>query len=203
MTPQQKRATAMALAAAIAIPAEGLRRVAYLDPPGVLTVCYGSTTNVQRGKVYSLEECRARLDSDMAKAVEQVDRCQPGLPPKVLAAFADAAYNIGPKVACNTQASTAARMLAAKNFDGACRQLPRWNKASVGGVMVSLPGLTKRRDAEMNLCLEGVREYQQQVAQLTAEELLRPIDQTPERLEFLRCALNGGGSGCAPKKAST
>lgn len=152
--PRSKRlALAGALAAAIAIPAEGLRQFAYYDPPGILTVCYGSTTNVVKGKKYSLEECRARLDADMAAAVDHVERCAPGLPVNALAAFSDAVYNIGPKIVCDTKASTAARLLKAGDVPGACRQLPRWNKASVGGAMVELPGLTKRRAAEMQLCL--------------------------------------------------
>lgn len=150
-----KRVTAAAaIAAAIAIPAEGLRQVAYFDPPGVLTVCYGSTTNVVPGKRYSLEECKARLDADMLAAVEQVDRCVPGLPEGVLAAFGDAVYNLGPTIACNTKSSTAARLLSAGELAAACRQLPRWDKAKVAGVMIPLPGLTKRRVAEMNLCME-------------------------------------------------
>jgi lysozyme len=190
MTPMQRKAIAAALATAIAVPAEGVRRVVYFDPPGIPTVCMGHTgTDVKQGKTYSMDECKALLTADMAKAIDAVDRCQPGLPQQVLAAFGDATFNAGPTVACNTEKSTAARMLAAKNYAGACRQLPRWNKARVAGVMVELPGLTKRRYAEMNLCLQGVAAYQAQVSQLTAEDLLRPIDQTPERLERLRAAL--------------
>ena len=152
----RRRSAAAALAVAIAIPAEGLRQWAYYDPPGILTVCYGSTTNVQKGVKYSLDECKARLDDDMRAAIAQVDACAPGLPVPVLAAFGDAVYNIGPKIACDTAHSTAARLLKAGDIEGACRQLPRWDKASVGGVMVSLPGLTKRRAKEMALCLEGL-----------------------------------------------
>ena len=151
----RKRALAAAIATAIAIPAEGLRQWAYLDPPGILTVCYGSTTDVQRGKKYTLDECKARLDADMLKAIAAVDACAPGLPVNVLAAFGDAAYNIGPKVACDTERSTAARMLKAGDIAAACRQLPRWNRATVAGVSAPLPGLAKRRAAEMALCLEG------------------------------------------------
>ena len=154
----RKRALAAAIATAIAIPAEGLRQWAYLDPPGILTVCYGSTTDVQRGKKYTLDECKARLDADMLKAIAAVDACAPGLPVPVLAAFGDAVYNIGPKIACDTAHSTAARYLKAGELAAACQQLPRWDKASVGGVMISLPGLTKRRAAEMALCLEGVND---------------------------------------------
>lgn len=153
--PDRRRqvAAAAALATAIAIPAEGLRQVAYYDPPGILTVCYGSTTDVIAGKVYSIDECRARLDADMLKAVEAVERCAPGLPERPLAAFSDAVYNLGPSLVCNPAKSTAARLLAAGDWKSACRQLPRWDKARVAGVMVSLPGLTKRRAQEMALCL--------------------------------------------------
>jgi GH24 family phage-related lysozyme (muramidase) len=147
---------AVALAAAIAIPAEGLRQWAYYDPPGILTVCYGSTTNVQKGVKYSLDECKARLDDDMRAAIAQVDACAPGLPVPVLAAFGDAVYNIGPRIACDTSASTAARLLKAGDLAGACQQLPRWNRATVAGRSVELPGLTKRRAKEMALCLEGL-----------------------------------------------
>lgn len=146
---------AMVIATSIAIPAEGLRQKAYYDPPGVLTVCYGSTTDVDPKKVYSLEECNARLNDDMRKALETVERCAPGLPPGQLAAWGDAVYNLGPKIVCDTKQSTAARLLAAGNYEAACRQLPRWDKASVGGVMVSLPGLTKRRAREMEVCLRS------------------------------------------------
>lgn len=155
MQTKSKRITAaVAAATLIAIPAEGLRQYAYYDPPGILTVCYGHTGDVVKGKKYSLDECKALLSKDMLEAVEAVDRCHPGLPTNVLAAFGDAAFNLGPKIACDTQLSTAARLLAAYRYDDACKQLPRWNKASVGGVMVELPGLTKRRNAEMKLCLE-------------------------------------------------
>ena len=154
---QKKYAAVSALAVAIAIPAEGLRQWAYEDiaNPKLLTVCYGSTTNVQKGVKYSLDECKARLDDDMRAAIAQVDACAPGLPVPVLAAFGDAVYNLGPKIACDTSASTAARLLKAGDLAGACQQLPRWNRATVAGRSVELPGLTKRRAKEMDLCLEG------------------------------------------------
>lgn len=153
MTQRQRRlGAAAAIAAAIAIPAEGLRQKAYYDPPGILTVCYGSTTNVVANRVYSLDECKQRLSADMLHAVDVVDRCHPGLPDNVLAAFGDAAYNIGPKIACGP-GSTASVMLSAGNIEGACNQLPRWNRARVAGVSVPLPGLTARREKERQLCL--------------------------------------------------
>jgi GH24 family phage-related lysozyme (muramidase) len=93
------------------------------------------------------------LNADMLKAVDTVERCQPGLPEPVLAAFSDAVFNMGSKIACDRKNSTAARLLAQGRIPEACEQLPRWNKASVAGVMVELPGLTNRRLKERELCL--------------------------------------------------
>jgi len=146
---------AIAAAVAIAIPAEGLRQYAYKDPVGILTVCYGETFNVEAGKKYTLDECKGRLDASMLQAVQYVDKCVPGLPVNVLAAFSDAAYNIGPKIACDESKSTAAKMLKAGDYKGACNQLSKWDKAMVGGQLVALPGLTKRREKERQLCLNA------------------------------------------------
>jgi len=152
-----RKQAALAIAVALAIPAEGLRQYAYRDPVGILTVCYGTTgREVVPAQFYSIDKCKALLDKDMLLAVETVESCVPGLPAKTLAAFSDAVYNIGPTIVCDTSKSTAARMLAARDINGACNQLPRWDKARVAGVAVALPGLTKRRAAERALCLEGV-----------------------------------------------
>ncbi len=148
---------AIAAAIAIAIPAEGLRQYAYKDPPGILTVCYGHTgQDVQAGRQYTLQECKGLLDRDMLKAINQVEACQPGLPVNVLAAFGDAAFNIGPKVACDIKNSTAARYLRAGKYIDACNQLPRWNKSTIAGQLVELPGLTTRRKKEQDFCLKGM-----------------------------------------------
>ena len=151
---KRRIAAATALATALAIPAEGLRQFAYRDPPGILTVCYGHTgSDVVAGRKYSLAECNQFLTDDMRTAIDIVERCAPGLPEKPLAAFADATFNIGSRLVCDMKNSTAARLLKAGDIPGACRQLPRWNRATVAGQSVVLPGLTKRRQAEMELCL--------------------------------------------------
>jgi hypothetical protein len=56
----------------------------------------------------------------------------------------------------DTKHSTAARLLKAGDLAGACQQLPRWAKAQIGGVMLQLPGLVKRREKERQLCLSGL-----------------------------------------------
>jgi len=156
MSPSQK-AIALVIATAIAIPAEGLRQKWYADPIGLPTVCYGHTgADVDKNKVYSLAECKALLDKDMTHALRTVESCRPNLPAKTLAAWSSAVYNLGPTITCNQSKSTAARLLAAGKLREACLQLPRWSRAKVGGVSVELPGLVKRRNAEMKLCLEGL-----------------------------------------------
>lgn len=156
MNDSQRKAIALTLATAIAVPAEGIRRVAYYDPPGILTVCRGHTgPDVVKGKKYSLAECDGLLNADMLKAIGMVERCIPGLPEPVLAAFGDAVYNLGPRIVCDPSKSTAARLLTAGDVAGACNQLPRWNRTTVAGVSVELPGLTKRRAQEQHLCLTG------------------------------------------------
>lgn len=156
MNAAYKKALALMIATAIAIPAEGLRQYAYYDPPGILTVCYGHTGNdVIAKRKYSLDECKRFLTADMTAAVDTVERCVPGLPVNALAAFGDAVYNLGPKIVCDTAKSTAARLLKAGDVAGACKQLPQWDKAKVAGFMVALPGLTKRRSVEKELCLTG------------------------------------------------
>ena len=124
-----KKAIALALATALAVPAEGLRQYAYRDPVGLPTVCFGSTKGVKMGDFRTMDECKALLTKEMMDVINTVDRCQPGLPTEVLAAFSDAAYNLGATIACDTGKSTAARMLKAGNIKGACLQLERWNKA--------------------------------------------------------------------------
>lgn len=149
-----RRVAALAMAVAIAIPAEGLRQYAYRDPAGIATICYGATAGVRMGDRATLDECRDRLDADMLAAIDQVERCVPGLPAHMLAAWGDAVYNIGPRIVCGPD-STAARLLSAGRLEDACEQLPRWNNARVAGVMIELPGLTKRRARERALCLYG------------------------------------------------
>ena len=49
--------------------------------------------------------------------------------------------------------STLISKLNAGDFAGAAAEFPRWNKAHQGGVLVELPGLTRRRLAEQKLFL--------------------------------------------------
>lgn len=151
----KQAAAAAGLAVCIAGPCEGLRHYVYADPVGIPTYCFGETRNPVKGKDYTTEECKALLTDRMREAVQTVQDCAPNAPINVLAAFGSAVYNIGPTIACDTTKSTAARLLSVGQWPRACDQLPRWNKATTpGGYMVTLPGLTKRRVMERDMCLK-------------------------------------------------
>lgn len=142
----------VAVVAALATGYEGTVLKSYVDPVGVLTSCTGHTgPELRPGQVFTTGQCAALLNADVTKAVQAVQWCVPNAPDRVLAAFGDAAYNLGPAIACDRTRSTAARLLAAGQWEAACLQLPRWNTA--GGRV--LPGLTRRRQAELDLCLKG------------------------------------------------
>lgn len=153
MTQAKRIAAATAIATALAIPAEGLFTRWYFDPVGIATVCYGSTKNIDKSKVYTVAECKALLNKEMSDVVSGVDSCRPGLPINVLAAFSDLSYNVGSYAACDSSRSTAARLLAAGRYTEACDQLLRWRFAKVAGVSVPLSGLTKRREMERKVCM--------------------------------------------------
>ena len=152
----KKIALAIVIASGMAIPAEGIFTTAYKDPVGIDTICVGSTAGVKPGDRKSMQECMALLSKEMGDAVRAVDTCQPGLPVGVLAAFSDAAFNIGEYVACDPRRSTAAKLLLAKDYLGACKQLLRWDKAWVLGAFRPLPGLTKRRARNVEVCMKGL-----------------------------------------------
>ena len=152
-----RKAAALAIATAIAMPAEGLRQWAYRDPVGLPTICFGSTQGVKMGDFRTVPECKALLSKEMSDVISRLDTCRPGLPINVLAAFSDAAYNLGPTIACDTNKSTAAKLLAAGKYREACQHLPKWSYARVAGVPVQLPGLVKRREMERDVCLAGLK----------------------------------------------
>lgn len=153
IAPGKRGVAALAIATALAGGFEGLRNYAYLDPAGIPTICMGSIRGVKLGDYKTTEECKKLLGTEMWERVVTVERCVPGLPVNMLAAWASAIYNLGDHLVCDLKRSTAARLLKAGQWLDACRQLPRWDKATVAGALITLPGLTRRRAAEEALCL--------------------------------------------------
>jgi lysozyme len=101
------------------------------------------------GQRRTLDECKGMLADSLELANNAVDSCiKAPLPDYRRAALVSFAYNVGGGALCG---STLARKLNAGDTVGACNELTRWDRA--GGKR--LPGLTKRRAAEREMCLKG------------------------------------------------
>jgi hypothetical protein len=60
-------AAAVLVAAPLATQFEGYRGKAYYDPAHILTACYGETEGVDPSRIYSKDECAAKLRTRMAR----------------------------------------------------------------------------------------------------------------------------------------
>lgn len=142
---------AISLAVAFIAPWEGVELRAYRDIVGVPTICYGETRGVKMGDTSTLEDCK----TDLAKAVLEFDRqMSPCLPvpvsAKTRAAFISFSYNLGSSILCSSPTMRTA--LQKGDVRAACNAMTLFNRA--GGKVVR--GLTRRREAEKALCLEGL-----------------------------------------------
>jgi len=148
-----KSAGIAGLAVSLVAGAEGLRTVAYYDPPNIPTICYGETKGVKITDTATPEQCVAMLKTSLDGYSTAIDKCLPSnLPEPMYVAFLSAAYNIGAPALCTSSMAIRAN---AGNLNGACDALLMWDKATIAGVRVALPGLTKRRKMERDLCMKG------------------------------------------------
>lgn len=150
-------AAAVALATtALIMPFEGRELRAYYDIVGVPTICWGETRGVHIGDVATPEECDNMLAQAVGEYARGIEPCLPAdLPTKSRAAFISAAYNIGVAGFCKSSMAKWAKT----DLPRACEALMAWNKGRIkkGGPLVAIKGLTRRRAAERDLCLEGAR----------------------------------------------
>lgn len=143
-------ARAALIASGLIAGAEGLRQVAYLDPVGIPTICFGETRGVKIGDKATKAQCQDMLAGRLVEFSAEVDKCLiAAVPDESYAAFLSLAYNTGTANFCR---STLVKKANAGDLLGACNEILKWNKAQ--GLV--LPGLTRRREAERKLCLEGV-----------------------------------------------
>lgn len=134
-------------------PGGGPALTPYLCPAGVLTIGYGRTKGVKPGdrlpsKVYA----EIMLDEDLLAYAAEVDELVGDAPTSKheRAALTSLNYNIGRG---GFAKSTVLRLHKAGDKAGAARAFAMWNKASVDGKLVEMPGLTRRRAAETALYL--------------------------------------------------
>jgi len=133
---------------------EGRSLQAYRDIVGVWTICEGETKGVKPGDVATPAECDGMLARNIRTYEAGVDSClKVAVPGKVKVAFVDLAINMGVGAVCG---STLIRRANVGDLAGACDQLLVWNKARVNGRLQEVRGLTLRRQAAREMCLEGV-----------------------------------------------
>lgn len=144
---------AVAVAAALCRPFEGLSLKPYICPAGYPTIGYGTVWKPDGSKVtmgeppISKETAEAWLVHELRhNYLAGVAKASPGLlkNPRALGAMADFAYNLG---VARYRASTLRRRVDAEDWAGAREQLALWVR---GGGRV-LPGLVRRRAAEAAL----------------------------------------------------
>ena len=138
---------------------EGFRANAYLDPVGIPTIGYGTTSaagvgiTVKLGMRISEAQAEMYLSAAINKFAAQIDPLvKVPINENERAAFLSLAYNIGPGAFAK---SSALRKFNDGDKRGAADAILLWNKA--GGRV--LAGLTRRRDAERALFLSQVMDH--------------------------------------------
>jgi lysozyme len=124
---------------------EGFRATAYKCPADVLTIGYGFTKGVKQGDKMTLAFAEGRLIKELEEYEACVDKAvKVNITANQFSALVCFVFNIG----CGAfTKSTLLKKLNAGDKAGASLEFLRWNKA--GGKV--LAGLTKRRNAEMQL----------------------------------------------------
>lgn len=126
---------------------EGFSSKAYQDIVGIWTIGFGTTENVKKGQNIDPVKALQRKITDVQKFEGAIKQCvKVPLHQHEYDAYLSLAYNIGPTAFCN---STLVRRLNQEQYDLACREILRWDKA--GGKPVR--GLTLRREAEYRQCM--------------------------------------------------
>jgi lysozyme len=145
---------ALAIAGVLVSHFEGRKNVPYKDPVGIWTVCEGHTgPDVIPGKRYSDAECDDFKAADLAEADAAVRRLvNVPLTDWQRAALIDFTFNLGDG---NLASSTMLRKFNAGDYAGGCAELLRWVKGRKGGMLVTLPGLVNRRNAEDWVCQQS------------------------------------------------
>ena len=132
---------------------EGLEYKAYKDIAGVWTVCSGDTKDVHPGLIETPAGCQARLEAQLVAHAKGAMLCTPTLTASdreyQRAAVTSLAYNIGVGGYCH---STVNKQFNAQNWWNGCQSFISWNKATVNGKLVSVKGLTSRRQREIQIC---------------------------------------------------
>ena len=133
---------------------EGFSASAYPDPGTggePWTIGHGRAHGVKPWDVITVERAEEMLVEDLETAVAALDLVEVELPQSVVDALTSFVFNIGE--AAFAASSLLRRLNAGEPIGPVLEQeLPRWNKGGNG----VLPGLVRRRAAELKLALSGL-----------------------------------------------
>ncbi|WDI30717.1 lysozyme [Hyphococcus flavus] len=181
---------------------EGLELEAYQDIAGIWTIGYGHTgDDVEPGMKISEKDAEELLKRDLRPREQAVDSAvKVPLNQNEFDALVSFVYNVGVGA---FRGSTALKRLNKGDRIGAADALTWWNKATVGGVLREVLGLTRRRASERALFLtpDGppmVRDPEQIEENSRAE----PVEDAPRRgnvaeSRTVQGATIAGGAGVA------
>lgn len=145
--------SALAISGAfIVAPFEGKENKAYIDPIGIVTVCYGNTgKEAVLGKTYTDDQCLDQMATDLKEHDKQLLSVVkvPFKSDYQHAAMLSFVYNAG---IGNFSSSTMLKKLNAKDYDGSCQELTKWVYAKGK----KLNGLVTRRTKEYLYCMGKV-----------------------------------------------
>lgn len=127
---------------------EGYSDSAYVPVAGdVPTIGFGTTEGVKIGDKTTPVKALERAMNDVQKFEDALQKCvKVELHQYEYDAYISLSYNIGSKAFCN---STLVKLLNSGDYDGACKQILRWDKFQGR----PLKGLTIRRQAEYKKCI--------------------------------------------------
>lgn len=173
---------------------EGFRSRSYRDAAGVWTIGFGSTKGVGPDswpvtRTQAMNRLRWEVDEVYGRAVNQL---RVPLTQNRFDALVSFVYNVG--VGALAAVSAVGRAVRSRDWDAAAAALKQWDKARVGGRLVRLPGLTRRREAEAALLVEAAADplegYTESERRWIREydELVRE-DRGPGRRRVLRRAM--------------
>ncbi len=181
---------------------EGLELEAYQDIAGIWTIGYGHTgDDVEPGMRISEREAEGLLRKDLRSREDAVDNlASVALNQNEFDALVSFIYNVGANA---FGGSTARKRLNRGDRMGAADALTWWNKATVGGVLREVFGLTRRRAAERALFLTPTNPIiVRDVENIRENSRITPIEDSPRRgsvaeSRTVQGATVAGGAGAA------
>ena len=145
----RKPAAAIVASAAVLVSVavhEGYSSKAYQDVAGVYTVGFGQADGVKKGDTTDPVRALVKLQNSLDEKAKGMVACiKVPISQGEYDAYLDFTYNVGVSAFCH---STLNRKLNSGDYDGACKELLKWNTA--GGKVVQ--GLVNRRTEEYDKC---------------------------------------------------